>query len=553
MKKYSIIAGISVLIVTAIALLYYSYKPLKVSAVPFGLPAKTKISVGEKAKFPSTPAPAEADLRRANDLRMAGAFQAAHDNYETILLKYPNLPAALFGKAYSIIAEDSVSAEKIAQTKSLIENLAQQKPGSVWVQLLLTFIREHEGSNALDMAAELAAKSPAFSEARLRYADLLFKAGQPAKSAEEAKAAISISAGTDARAYVRLAFALHKMNNLEECSELVNYALPRFPSQTGFLLLRGYLSEYAREFDKAQNDYKRILALKPGDPSALNAMATLGEKTSVGGLSALRDQAKESAKILLPLIDEYPENLPLREALGRIYLKARLMKEARQQFSEIYAQDFEYPGIRQLMNETVEEQPKFIPPPPPQNNKNLADSLAKTFAALRSRESVDYDDLGRYFMHYGATFKEFFSKYSVTRFKRLDENTFIERYKINSIIYENTIYFDSKKTFYAVRSIITDSASADLRIQDLFRHFLRKEAGVLGEGVPVEVTRCSNTSDEWEGFIWASRDNFEVLLYGSDTPETVYIIRLHANRFSDTGNLCSYVNMALGRAKTPRG
>ncbi|MCL2208375.1 MAG: hypothetical protein FWB90_09855 [Fibromonadales bacterium] len=552
MKKKTIIAAILLLIVAAAAYFFYSNKPITVSAVPFGLQAKTKIPVGEKAKFPSMPAPAEADIRRANDLRMAGALQAAHDNYETILLKYPNLPPALFGKAYSIIAEDTVSAEKIAQTKNLIENLAQQMPGSVWVQLLLTFTREHEGGNTLDMAAELAAKSPAFSEARLRYADLLFKAGQFAKSAEEAKAAISISAGADARAYVRLAFALYKMGNLEECSELVNYALPRFPSQTGFLLLRGYLSEYAREFDKAQNDYKRILALKPGDPSALNAMATLGEKTSVGGLSALRDQAKESAKILLPLIDEYPENLPLREALGRIYLKARLMKEARQQFSEIYAQDFEYPGIRMLIDEAVEEQQTFVPPPP-QNNKNLADSLAKTFAALRSQERVEYDDLGRYFVHYGSTLKDFFSKYSISRFTKQNENTFAERYKINSLVYENTIFFDSKRTFYAVRSVISDSASSDSRIQDLFRHFLRKEASVLGEGVHVEATKCPNSGHyyEWEGFVWASRDNFEVLLQETSTLEKVYIIRLHANRFSDTGNICPYVNMALGRTRNP--
>ena len=563
MRQYRVIA-ILFLLLTAIILLLYVNKPITVSTVPFGLQAGTKISVGEKAKFPSPPASAEADLRRANDLRMAGAFRAAHDNYETILLRYSNLPEALFGKAYSIIAEDSVSAEKIAQTKSLIENLARQMPSSVWVQLLLSFTKEHDGnlSNALDMAAELAAKSPAFPEARLRYADLLFKAGQSAKSAEEAKTAVSLSAGADARAYVRLAFALHKMGNLEECSELVNYALPRFPSQTGFLLLRGYLNEYSKEFDQAQNDYKRILALKPGDASALNAIATLGEKTppaagttmvSTGGsMSFLRDQAKETAKTILPLIEEYPENLPLREAMGRIYLKARLMREARLQFSEIYSQDFEYPNIRKLLDETTEEQARYIPAPTQQSSKNLADSLAKTFAVLREHEKSDYDDLGRYFAHYGATFKEFFSKYSVTRFKRLNEKDFYERYKIDSFTYSNTIFFDSKKKFYAVRSIITDSTNADSYnyIQDLYGHFLKKETGTLGEGVAVETTRCYERN--WDGVIWASRDNFEVLLREIETPRTVFVLRLHAKRFPDTGNLCSYAAMALDKSRIPK-
>ncbi|MCL2282551.1 MAG: hypothetical protein FWC26_04465 [Fibromonadales bacterium] len=561
MKKI-IIASVS-LAVVVLFFYIFSGNSMTVSAVPFGLQAGTKIPIGEKAKFPSVSSSAEADLRRANDLRTAGAFQAAQENYEIILLKYPNLPAALFGKAYSMIAEDSISSEKNAEAKGLIENLALQMPGSVWVQLLLTFVKEQDGNlnSALDMAAELAAKSPAFSEARLRHANLLFKSGQPAKAVEEAKTAISISAGADARAYVSLAFALHKMGSLEECSELIKYALPRFPSQTGLLLLNGYLNEYSRDFDKAQNDYKKILALKPDDINALNALATLGEKippaaglatVSAGGVSVLRDQAKETAKTLLPLIEEYPENLPLREALGKVYLKARMMKEARQQFSEIYAQDFEYPNIKKLIDESNDEQPKFAVAAQQQSNKNLADSLVKTFAALRGMEILDNDELGRYYVYYGASFKEFFSKYSVSRFKRLGDKDFFETYKINSFIYENTIFFDSNKKFYAVRTVVTNSSDINSNdyIHDLFRHFLKKGVGVLGEGIAVETTKCYD--ENWDGFIWSSRDNFEILLQRTKDPRTIFIIKLHAARFPDTGNLCSYASMALDKSRIPK-
>jgi hypothetical protein len=559
-KKYLIIAG-AILIVTAILLIVFSSGSIKVSAIPFGLPAKTKISVGEKAKFPQAPAAAEIDLQRANDLRMAGALAAAQDYYETILLKYPNLPIALFGAAYSIIAQDSISTEKITKTKSLIENLAQQMPGSVWVRLLLTFSRELEVNlnYALDMAAELAYDSPAFSEARLRYAQLLLKTEQPSKAANEARAAISISAGLDARAYAILAFALHKMGNIEECSELVNYALPRFPSQTGLLLLHGYLNEYFRNFDVALSDYKKILVLKPGDANAINAIATLGEKIppkaeatiSQGGMS-LKDQAREAAKIILPLIEEYPENLPLREALGKIYLKARLMREAHAQFSEIYAQDFEYPNIKKLLTESSEEQYKPISLPPTLYGKALTDSLAKTFATLRKNEKLDYDYLGHYLVHYGSTLKEFFSKYSITRFKKADDRTFIERYNIESFIYENAILFDSKKTFYAVRSVITDTAEAGSfnYIQDLFGHFLKKENEILGEGASVESRECYG--EKWDGAVWTSRDNLEILMHGTRRPRTIFIMRLHAKRFPDTGYLCSYVAMALDRSRVLR-
>jgi len=557
MKKYLIIA-IAVLIVTTILIVVFSGGSIKVSAIPFGLPAKTKIPIGEEAKFPKAPAAAEIDLQRANDLRMAGAFESAQDYYETILLKYPNLPIALFGAAYSIIAQDSISSEKIAKAKNLIESLAQQMPGSVWVKLLLTFSREHEGNliYALDMASELAYASPAFSEARLRYAELLLKIEQPAKAANEAKAAISISGGLDARAYANLALALHKMGNIEECTELVNYALPRFPSQTGLLLLHGYLNEYSRNFDVALSDYKKILVLKPNDINALNAIATLGEKippqievatTYQVGIS-LKDHAKEAAKTILPLINEYPENLPLREAMGRIYLKARLMREARAQFSEIYAQDFEYPNIKRLLEEASEEQYKPISLAPTLYGKALTDSLAKTFDALRKSEKLDNDYLGHYLVHYGSTLKEFFSKYSITKFKKIDDKTFVEKYNVESFMYENAVFFDSKKTFYAVRSTITDT---DVNyIQDIFGHFLKKETEILGEGVSVENRECYG--NKWDGAIWTSRDNLEILMHNSGKPRTVYILRLHAKRFPDTGNLCTYVSMALDKSKALR-
>ena len=550
MKKYIITV---IILIAGITIFIFSGMSITVSSVPFGLAAGERIRVGEKAEFPSMPQSAELDAQRANDLRIAGAYGAANDYYEAILIKNPDLPAALFGAAYSILANDTASEESVKKAKNLTENLSKQLGESVWVKLLSTFFLEKESNlnYALDMAAKLVAESPAFAEARLRYADLLLKSGNAEKALNEAKAAISISDGTDARAYVSLAFALHKMNNLEECSELVNYAMQRFPSQTDLLLLHGYLSEYDRDFDTAQRDYKKILALRPNDAKAIEAIATLGEKTP-GGMVSLKEQVKEAAAIILPLVKEYPENLPLREALGRIYLKARLLREAREQFSEIYAQDFEYPNIRMLLEESSEEQQRKFTQPKisQQNSQGLADSLAKTFVAMRESQNFDYDELGRYFVHYGASFKEFFSKYSVTRFKKYkDGRTFTERYSLNSFEYANTIYFDSKKTLYAMLSEISYLDGKNPK--DLYGHFLRKEIGILGEeGSVAEAAQCRD--DNWSSVIWVSRDNFEIIMQAEKNPNKVYILRLNAKRFPDTGNICSYANMATGRFKVPR-
>jgi hypothetical protein len=281
-------------------------------------------------------------------------------------------------------------------------------------------------------------------------------------------------------------------------------------------------------------------------------MASLGEKVpptpgggaSTGTVISLKDMTKEVAKIMLPLIQEYPENLPLREALGRVYLKARLMKEAKAQFSEIYAQDFEYPNIRRLLLEASEELAVPVIPKNAalRNDKNLEDSLVKTFAELRKNaSSEEYDDLGRYLIHYGVTFKDFFSKYSINRFERIDENTFSEKFNIASFKYYSTVYFDVEKKFYATRTIVEDTSNVNslYYISDLFGHFFKKETGLLGEGVAVESVACDG--DKWSGIIWTSRDNFELLIQNAKEARKIYMLRLSSKRFTDTGNLCSYV------------
>jgi hypothetical protein len=79
---------------------------------------------------------------------------------------------------------------------------------------------------------------------------------------------------------------------------------------------------------------------------------------------------------------------------------------------------------------------------------------------------------------------------------------------------------------------------------------LKKETGALGEGTTIETTECDN--EKWSGVVWISRDNFEILMQSAKNPHRVFIVRLHAKRFPDTGNLCSYVSMALEKSRIPK-
>jgi tetratricopeptide (TPR) repeat protein len=120
------------------------------------------------------------------------------------------------------------------------------------------------------------------------------------------------------------------------------------------MLLRGYLWEYQGRYDEAEKIYQRILAFRPDFEGAALALSTVGEKTAPGaggGKISPMDRSQLAWEILEPLVEKYPENMPLREALGLAYLKGRDYDRARIQFREIQNKDPEYPDIQQRIQE----------------------------------------------------------------------------------------------------------------------------------------------------------------------------------------------------------
>ena len=173
-----------------------------------------------------------------------------------------------------------------------------------------------------------------------------------------------------------------------------------------------------------------------------------------------QDRAQTALDILEPMVDKYPENLPLKEALGRAYLKGRQFDLARKQFQDIQKVDPEYPDIQQRIQES-----NITRPAPINKNDGLTANLNRAVDSLRETMAPsavhDFSTmLGHYVVRYGATPKEFFKKYSIGNFRPVAKNVWQESFFVAPYMHTYTVVFDSLNHFREVHVVVYDSSSS---------------------------------------------------------------------------------------------
>jgi tetratricopeptide (TPR) repeat protein len=266
---------------------------------------------------------------------------------------YPDLLPALLGQVTTLFEMDSLTENQQDRLSLLIGKLQARLPGS-GVAAYLESRKIYQTGNtsaALELARVASERAPALYQTRLWYGKLLMEGDRFLQAANEFKTVVSLSSGDVPAAYEMLADLYHRSGQLDSCAALVEYALSQYPVNVKLLLLQGYMDEYQGHFDSAEKIYQRILAFMPDYAPAREAASTLGEKSPPGPGNGVvlspQDRAQTALDILEPMVEKYPENLPLKEALGRAYLKGRQFDRARSQFQEIQKIDPEYPDIQQ--------------------------------------------------------------------------------------------------------------------------------------------------------------------------------------------------------------
>lgn len=539
---------------------YEIYGPSKVSlqAIPYGLPAGSSVLLGDAPDLSSSvsqlPIQIQTELRRASELSRAGAYASAYDIYDGVVILYPDLLNAIWGEV-NILFEMSNRGFALTENQKdrlslLTGKLQGRYPGTGLAAYLESRVVQMAGNEAaaLELASGAVEKAPSLMQARLWFGELLHKNSRSIQATGEVKAAISLSNGESPRAYELLAEIYHDSGLLDSCSAVVEYALAQFPVDAKLLLLQGYLSEYQGHFDSAEKIYQRILAFQPDNGEARAAAASLGEKSPPGSGTGValspQDRAQIACDILLPLVERYPENLPLREALGRAYLKGRQFDLARLQFQEIKKADPEYPEIQLRIQEA-----SITRPAPISKADGLTANLNRAVDSLRGSSgpatSHDFSTmLGHYLVRYGATPREFFKKYSISNFRPVANNVWQESFYIAPYMHTYTVVFDSLNHFRQVHVVVVDSSSNSNHLgiaPEVYTRLLKQNSRISGIGNSTGETDCGDGL-VLDAAVWETQDNFEMLARVVGKPAEVRMVRFDKSALPPGLKLCDYAD-----------
>jgi tetratricopeptide (TPR) repeat protein len=533
---------------------YDVYGPSKiiVGGIPYGLPAGSTVIRGDTpdlaAEVAAVPVQVQTELRRAAELARSGSLQSAYDIYDGVVVLYPDLLPALLGQLNILFEMDSLTDSQQDRLFLLVEKLQIRFPGSGVAAYLESrkIYKSGNESAALELARVASERAPALYQTRLWYGKLLMDNGRYLQATNEFKTVISLSSGDVPAAYESLADLYHKSGNLDSCAAIVEYALSQFPVNVKLLLIQGYLNEYQGHFDSAEKIYQRILAFMPDYAPAREAASTLGEKSppgpGAGVVLSPQDRAQTAFDILEPLVEKYPENLPLREALGRAYLKGRLFDRARMQFQEIQKVDPEYPDIQQRIQEA-----SITRPAPINKNDGLTANLNRAVDSLRETlaPSAVHDFstmLGHYVVRYGATPKEFFKKYSISNFRPVANNVWQESFYMSPYKHTYTVVFDSLNHFREVHVVVYDSSSSSNHFgiaPEIYTRLLKQNSRISGVGNSTGETDCGDGLII-DAAVWETQDNFEMLARVVGKPAEVRMVRFDKTALPPGLKLCDY-------------
>ena len=531
---------------------YYGPSKIVVGGIPYGLPAGSIVLRGDAPDFSDEmsklPVQTQTELRRAMELYRSGALVSAFEIFDGVVVLYPDLYQAVWGEVNTLFEMPNLSDSQRDRLTLLVGKLQGRFPGSgisAYLESRTLFLSGNETA-ALELAKAAAEKSSALPEARLWLGELLMRNGRGVQAENELKTVVSLSGGGMPKAYELLAELYHQNGQLDSCSALVEYSLAQYPVDAKLLLLQGYLHEYQGRFDAAEKLYQRILAFDPDFAPAREAAATLGEKSPPGPGNGVvlspQDRVQTACDILEPLVEKYPENLPLREALGRAYMKGRLFDRARMQFQEIQKSDPEYPEIQQRIQET-----NITRPAPIAKNDGLAANLNRALDSLRESagpsSSHDFTTmLGHYVVRYGATPREFFKKYSIGNFRPVANNVWQESFYIAPYMHTYTVVFDSLNHFREVHVVVYDSASTTNHLgiaPEIFTRLLKQNSRISGIGNSTGETDCGDGL-VLDAAVWETQDNFEMLARVVGKPAEVRMIRFDKSALPPGLKLCDY-------------
>ncbi len=159
-------------------------------------------------------------------------------------------------------------------------------------------------------------------DAKLRSAIVLARDDQLARARVMLQKLQNGSAATAARAFQAEAALLREVDDDQEALTVYDRALALLPENTDLLFARALHAEQLDLIDRTEADLRQILALRPEDPNALNALGyTLTDRT---------DRHEEALALIEAAYAMVPDEPAIVDSMGWVHFKLGNLEVARE-------------------------------------------------------------------------------------------------------------------------------------------------------------------------------------------------------------------------------
>jgi len=193
----------------------------------------------------------------------------------------------------------------------------------VAAQVIETYRAAKDYAKAEREADEAAKKHPDDRTLRMVRASVLAETGKPAQAVEELKTLLDgksdreiqlsiAQAHEKARDYAEMAKALDAAEKLSESKD----------EKETVVFMRGAMYEKLKQYDAAETEFRKVLALNPGNASALNYLGYMLADRNV--------RLSEAQQLIQKALDRDPNNGAYLDSLGWVYYRMGKLEEAEQ-------------------------------------------------------------------------------------------------------------------------------------------------------------------------------------------------------------------------------
>jgi len=257
---------------------------------------------------------------------------------------------AILYQQLGMLYRDTQNYQAAIYTFQELGHLGDEEDARSRVLLMDTYRQARDLPKALQCGKDALAKYPDDASIRSSYAMLLADAQQPDEAVKLLQDGLK-GAAPDRDTYLNYAQIYERSHRFKEAEDAARKAesLAKQPSDNEMAwLLLGAIYEHERQYDKAEDEFKKVLDVNPKNAIALNYYGYMLAERGV--------RLDEARELVQRALDEEPYNGAYLDSLGWTYYKQNKLDQAELTLRKAIERESHDPTIRGQLGDVLAKQ-----------------------------------------------------------------------------------------------------------------------------------------------------------------------------------------------------